>query len=458
MRTADEFITLLQAAFNSLEETHSAQIRENLYIFLLYDLLINERHKMSVTENSTPDALKEMLHQDEKNRRALYSLPRDDLTFLLKKQNTDALKKLLELIKNPAFLLEQLKTMRETNYKNLIHWEAHIKNLIIIREKSGLPYFKKQSKELGWFVYQYSLVGLSEELASLFFIVLTRKPSVQTVAAYFKQKILQGIYVAFYATTSPEKAKRAHQFIAQCLTEGNTLILFKMVGFLVGIFYTYLAGLMSLFRLLTLNIVALKASQHLSSSIIDDINARVTNYYALPFDPTYTFCFRTLIMASVLAETLHIQSTAPFIQALSSIGGSIALTRLGQRLAPNLCMVPNQKATPEQMFFLLILSNTGYLFGEFVLSTFNNVREKAQMRDNAIERLRKHETLVDLKTTSPSLLTTFSLWLNDKNPLDLSWQSAGSIHRVECEITAPNTLLCNPVVSMSTLDYISLRP
>ena len=116
MRTADEFITLLQAAFNSLEETHSAQIRENLYIFLLYDLLINERHKMSVTENSTPDALKEMLHQDEKNRRALYSLPRDDLTFLLKKQNTDALKKLLELIKNPAFLLEQLKTMRETNY------------------------------------------------------------------------------------------------------------------------------------------------------------------------------------------------------------------------------------------------------------------------------------------------------------------------------------------------------
>ncbi|MCX7120783.1 MAG: hypothetical protein NTZ67_03270 [Gammaproteobacteria bacterium] len=465
MRTAPDKLSViqdLQATFDALRKidpAHYISIKENLYVTLLYAAVIDQRNKTCVTENSTSDALTEMLQQDKKSRCHFYRLPKDDLTACLQLLNLEALQKLLDLSVNPNELSQQLKNMRETRYQQLILWEIQIQKLIIARKKAGFPYFKMKTKELGGFIYQYSLIGMGGEFSLLLGTVLTRKPAAHIAAIYFKKIFLRCIQCAvFRATTSQEKAEYVAVFISQYLTERNTLILFKTTGILVGFFYTYYSGMMSLLRLLSMNLVAC----HLSEGVIDDLNARVVNY-ALPFDPTYTFCFRMMIMMSALLETIYVKSARPCIQALISMIGSIVAMRVGQGA---IAKSSDQMPTPEKVLFLFILSNVGYLFSEFLsgagMAIIDNIQEKTHVRDSVIEVLREREKkgeLTDLRIKTPSLLTPSLLWFDKENPLEMSWRNvnSGRVFRTQCEITSsvqsnlPHTVLCDPVVSVSTL-------
>lgn len=449
----------LQAAFNLLKEMQPAlysAIHENLYIVLLHASLIDQRNKEPVTAECTSDVLKEIVQRDEKKRRTLYLFPKDDLKPLLQLLSVDALQKLLDASKNPTDLLQQLENMRKMRYEQVIQWKNQMQQYMIAREETGFLRFVKKAEALCWFAYRYSRVGLGGEFASLFGVIAAGKSTTQTVATYLKKMILQCTHSAvFYVTASQEKTERAHAFIAQCLTQRNTLILFKSAGILVGIYYTYLAGVISLFILLMMNFAALKASQQLEG-VIDDRNARIVNY-ALPFDPSYTVCFRMMIMIIALLETSYTQRVAPCIRALTSLGSGIAAMRLGQRVLSKAGMISNQKQTPEQLFFLFVLSNVGYLFGELAssigITVLDHIQEKTQARDGVIKVFRKHQTengLTDLRMHTPSLLTPSSLWFNEENPLTVSWRNADRVYRMACEIT-PHEVLCNRVESIRTL-------
>lgn len=454
-------MTQLLEKLNQLKENCDfySQIEENLRIGLLYTFITNERNKYPVTEDTTSDELKEILQQDENMRRKFYN-SQNDLQSYLAPLDVIALQKLFELSANPTNLLQQLKTTRNTHYQNLIHWEIQIQKLIIARAENWLPYVEKKTKALGHFIYNHSLIGLGGEFTSLTSHVLAAQPSMQSAATYLKQILLQCIqYVVFYATASQEKAERAAASVADWLTEHNLLVLFKYAGILIGIYYTYFAGAVSLIRLLTMNLVALKASQHLSAGVVDDLNARVVNY-ALPFDPTYTFCFRVMIMMSALLETLYAKSAAPCVRALSALCGGIAMTKLGQYAIPELRITANQKPTAEQMLALFVFSNVGYALGDLIsgtgLDALDNVRTKIQTRDAATAALRYRETkgeLTDLNIRTPSLLVPSSLWFNAENPLEMSWRNPndGRVYHTHCQV-APHDVVCDSVIGVATLN------
>jgi hypothetical protein len=349
-------------------------------------------------------------------------------------------------VSDPEKLLHIAKQTKTVHHSKIIEWEVDLQKQIIAKEKiekTNLHFILEQVKKISEVSYQQSLVGFGGELGSLLGNTLSSNKMMQMTASYLKRIVLQCIkWFVFSLTFSQEKAERVSVNIADWLNENNLLVLFKNAGVLLGVYYTYSAGLMNLIRLLIMNQVALQTSQYMSS-----VSKR-----ALPFDinPTANNCFRIMIIVCALLETLYSKNAAPCIRALSGLSGSVGMTALGQHVLPK-SQNANQKPTAEEILTWFVLSNLGYSFGQHIadagINSFDNIHQKLATRDVVITTLRDREAkneLTDLEITTPSLGTPSALWVNSENPLEMSWRNArdGFFYRANCQIT-PRNVQCD---------------
>ena len=423
-----------------------SELQENMVVTLKHLLLMIERSRYRLTEKPSRQELGRMFKHDQGAKQRIYALPMDDLSPHLVLLDEKPLTQLQQHVANPETLLTQLKGARAAQYKIFKTWE----DKALQQRRATAPDLQLYAEDLKNYIVQHSLIGLGSEFFFWLGQLLRMRPDVNQVAGLMKQglgKTSQSI--AFYLTGSNDRALEISEATSAWLTEHNALSLCRWMGFTLGLYYTYSAGLMSLMRLLMVGQLTQLAYHRFSGPIVDDEKALIRQRelpYGMRLSPSAYFRIMMVIFAGI--ETVYRQDLGPCIGTLGGFGGSLGVTALATSFIPDLRVLPHQKPSEDQLFILLMLTNVGYLLGQtmatFALGTWYVIVEKLRVRQAFMAQFQAREAqgeIGDVRFDAPDLSLPSRRWFSDDNPLNVEWRNPrdGLFYHADCQVRpAPN--------------------
>jgi len=312
-------------AFNQLNTQNNPNypaLRENMLVSLKYLLVSLQRARYQLGVKPALQALTAMLNYDKQQvKHPIYALPMVDLTPYLRLLDRAPLAQLLTDVKQPERLLQQLQHTRRIQYQQQQAWEQEVAQRLLAKRPAGFVDLRNQGQQAVSWVYDHSLLGLGGAFALWVGNGLIANPALSDFARPAGRLIQQMThYMVFWLTYSPETAARIAERTRQCFNQNNVLILFKLVGISIALYYTYTAGLMSFIRVLLVNQLAHRASQYFSEGIIDD-NLAVIHQRRLPYgiQLTPSAGFRLGMLSLAVAEAAYWQKVDPCWLAIGGV-------------------------------------------------------------------------------------------------------------------------------------------
>lgn len=364
---------------------HQQEIRTHLIISLKYvllDLWRKEHH----LKNASLQALEDYKQHHAHIKYQIYACAMDDLTSYLLLLNSEPLKKLLyQLEKNPDLLLQQLKSMQRKQYQAQRDFEMGFQKKILCAQHTTIKTFI-------FSLYRHSFINLSESFFSW---------------------LGKAAFTTFISKKIPPALPK----------------IMSIIGIIIGLYYTYMVGVMNFLCVLMLHKIAQTAYHLFSKNTVDDFHAMIikkplSRYIQL----TVTDYFRLVVFLTIGLETLYLKNREQGIYAMGGFSISMAILALASRYNKKLRLSPNQLPTDNQIFVRLLLVYLGDYCGQIIMGIGLNIKHNNEVRAQVLKQLQ----LLENKTMVGDVAVNFY----SDTGFHLEWRNvtSGFFYRTQCSV------------------------
>lgn len=405
------------ADFQKTNQAEYQEIVRLLVIVIKFTLLEAQQVELLKTSD-----MQDFLINNERLKKHFFTLDLGDVLSVLVHLPLTGILHLLRLRHDPQGLIRQLKRQRSEQERAILTLEQEA-----VQKVQALSWGQRAAQSIvrvPRYCYERSPINLGVAIVPW----LMEKVTPSCIAIRLENILQRTILLMIqFFNFLPNKIRSLG---GRQITHQTTLAAFNAcLGAGLGLVSMYYSGIFESLFFLSLLFLTECSHDFLSTQRIDLHNASIIP--RVSFVPSTATLLRLNMLSSLLLMSLYSDNSDYLKRAMTAMGVSEIIHRLFIKFTKEL-----ELTAAEHSYYEFILTQCGMQLGEFMFSTYANVRDQITIRDTAIEEILDLSKHFDGRVEAPSIPLRPWRWFTGDNPFEFFWHDQERRYHAHCEIVS----------------------